>query len=217
MFQFVQSYESRYAGRIHVLIGSSITNRRGDYLYDDVSARTPSRPEAPLVGTQSSGVDSEFSFGLCNCLRPLIPFRMVVMTVIVVRDVVVLVIMVVIVVLTMVVGMNTALLPRPLHLRIEHTFDRWIFLVFFDLFDLEGNAQPFRKVAFCDRQIACYSAAGIEVLMKPEEWRGNDRTRLPIHFYRFVVFQIVLACQRESFAVQSQDDGLIRVPMAELV
>src|SRR5215467_7975210 len=168
MFQFVQSYESRYAGRIHVLIGSGITNRRGDYLYDDVSARTPSRPEAPLVGTQSSGVDSEFSFGLCNCLRPLIPFRMVVMTV--------LVIMVVIVVLTMVVGMNTALLPRPLHLRIEHTFDRRIFLVFFDLFDLEGNAQPFRKVTFCDRQIACHSRASIEVLMKPEEWRGNDRT-----------------------------------------
>src|SRR5215831_12905810 len=60
MFQFVQSYESRYAGRIHVLIGSGITNRRGDYLYDDVSARTPIRPEASLVGTQSSGVDSEF-------------------------------------------------------------------------------------------------------------------------------------------------------------
>src|SRR5438132_6524052 len=82
------------------------------------------------------------------------------------------------------------LLARFLQFGFEHAPNRRIFLRFFDLFHFERNAQPLWKVTFRDGKISSDRGAGIEVLVKPEKRRRNDRTGLPVHLHGFVVFQI---------------------------
>ena len=96
------------------------------------------------------------------------------------------------VVVAMTVVVKTSLLPRLQHLSIEHASDSRIFLFFLDLFNLKRNAKPLGKVTFRNRQVPGDSSAGVEVLMEPEERRRYDGAGFPIHFYCFVVFQVVL-------------------------
>jgi hypothetical protein len=59
-------------------------------------------------------------------------------------------------------------------LRLKAPLDARVFPIGFDLFDFERDAQPLRKVAFGDRVIARFRAAGVEVLVIPEKRRRDD-------------------------------------------
>src|SRR5262245_8418099 len=88
--------------------------------------------------------------------------------------------------------LQPSLLPGLLQFGVEQSTDRGIFLFLFDLFNFERNAEALRKTSFRDGKVPSRCHTDVEVLVKPEEPRGNDRARLPIHLHGFVVFQIFL-------------------------
>src|SRR5262245_37534910 len=109
---------------------------------------------------------------------------------------------------------------RRLHfaLGFEAPFDARVFPVGFDLFDFERDAQPLGEIAFGDRVIARFRAAGVEVLVIPEVWGRDDGACLPINLHRIVrLLEAVLAREREAAAVERENDRFVRVTMAELV
>ena len=98
----------------------------------------------------------------------------------------------VLVVVLVVVIFQPSLLPCLLQFGVEQPTDRGIFLFLFDLFNFERNAEALRKISFRDGKVSSRCHTDVEVLVKPEERRGNERARLPIHLHGFVVFQIFL-------------------------
>ena len=85
-------------------------------------------------------------------------------------------VMFVVVIVVMVV--QTSLLSGFLQFDFEGATDRGIFLFLLDLFDFKGDAQSLRKVSFGDGKISSRCHADVEVLVEPEERRGNHRASL---------------------------------------
>jgi len=120
---------------------------------------------------------------------------MVIVIMMVIMVVVVIIMIVIMMMLVIVLFLMTTAAAGLLQFLVEQFLDRGIFTVRFDLFNFERNAEPFRKISFRDREVSRRSESGVEVLMKPEEWWRNHRPLLPVHFHRFVVFEVVLACE----------------------
>src|SRR5690242_6993554 len=135
----------------------------------------------------------------------------VVMLVIMIMMVVMIVVMVVIVIF------QSTRLTGFLQLLLVHFADRRIFLVFFDLFDVERNPKALRKVALGNSPVASHSRTSIEMLVVPEERRRNHGTGFPVQLDHFAAFQAALPCQGKTFAVQSKDDRFVRMAMPKLV
>ena len=102
-------------------------------------------------------------------------------------------VVIVMVIMIVVMVFQTPLQAGFLQFGFEHAANRWIFLLLFDLFNLEWNTQALRKVSLGDGKVSSGRGAGVEVLVKPEKRRRNDRACLPVHLHGFVVFQSALA------------------------
>src|ERR1700722_6535470 len=95
--------------------------------------------------------------------------------------------------------------------------DPRVFLIRLDLLHIERYTQALGEVTFRHREIPSGRVPCIEVLVPPVIRRRNDRTIFPIQLHRLRFVQTVLPRKRKSLSIQCQNNGFVRMPVAQLV
>src|SRR5258708_2952254 len=110
-------------------------------------------------------------------------------------------------------GMRGSLAAFP----IEMLLNIGILLRRLDLFHFQGDAQALGEIALGDGEVAGAGVSGVEMLVIPVERRRYNRSRLPVQLHRVRVLQMILVEQGEALSVESENNSLVRIPVAELV